>query len=236
MKTYPAHEPYGLVVPIHGMCVIQTNQSRLVEPNKYSDRLRLFIPPGTRKINLEAFSAPNERPDACIGFGSPATNCSQESTGKLFDFVGGRKFTAIPREGRHGIIRNEVFNPPITEEQAGWLYIRFTRPYDWRRVQNHIQVDEDIYNTWRKSVTWEVDVDPGYTQPVPPPAPDPEPDPEPEPQPEPGPQYPNTTTVTATSDGYIVELVNFRLIDGIRVRMRDYYKIQLFNNGTWRRI
>ena len=237
MKTYPAHEPYEIVRPAGGAYFILTNQSRLFEPNRYHDRLRLFIPPGTRSVNLQAYSAPNDRPDACIGFGTPAANCSQESTGKLFDYVGGRKYTAVTREGRHILIGQEFFNPPITEEQAGWLYIRFTRPTHWRRVENAIMVDGEIYNAWRESVTWEVDVDPGYTQPVPPPAPppDPEPDPEPEPQPEPGPQYPDITTVTATNDGYIVELVNFRLIEGIRVRTRDYYKFQLFNDGTWRR-
>ena len=236
-------ETYGDYGPITNtrLPFISYKMDSRVDARFKSGRVRIFLPPGlqTHSVSIQHIRPPNWRPIILCGLGAPSASSVPDATSvDLFHFQGGKRFIAFQGEGRDVIVSRASERKTFNVSDATWFYMRFISS-ELVNVNVSMLVDATIYNNWYNSIDWWKDVEgkpapaPAPVPPGPTPPPEPEPEPEPEPTPSPG---PDKTTVTRIPNGYKVELVDFRLIEGMRIRNREYYAIELNNNGTWKRI
>ena len=167
-QSYPGHGDLGQANLVGYFAFKQDPR----EDGRYTDKLRVFIPPGTTSIDIGLYTRTSSFPVVCMGYQNPPSSCSVEGDSRnLFDFLAGKKITCTNMEGRDQLILDR-FSPALTQEQAGWLYIKIPEN-SWNNVQTGIFVDREIYNNWYNSINWETDVEAGYypdgTPPAPPP-------------------------------------------------------------------
>lgn len=185
----------------YGLCNDQDGTINMPTIPDYIQKLRLFIPPGTKSIYLVIYQYAN-----CSGIvrmGKPPTNLklptvSSDIRVASFETILTQDMVISGSKGKLTIFNNAI--PVVNQSQAGWLYVYLISSGQSSVYQNKavLYVDKDIYNAWYSKINWARDVE-GVTQygTVPTPVPTPTPTPTPTPIP---PQ--NTISVNVGVFGY----------------------------------
>ena len=174
----------------YGQC---TNSDGFISPNYVSSfvqKLRMFIPPGTRGIYLEISQYANCH--GIVRMFQPPTNLilpAVDADIRMADWntIQTQDMVVSPGKGKLTIFNTAIPAGVI----PGWLYVYIFAGGSSSVWQNALglYVDKAIYNPWQASVNWDRDIEgvTVYGTPVVQPAPAPTPQPVPVPTPAPVP-------------------------------------------------